>query len=311
MQRLRNCIYLGLVAWGNVALLPGNARAQAGSIKIVAPGIWFREGDNSHGLCNNIIIEMKDYMVVVDANYPSGAAAVMRDIKYISPKPVKFVLDTHHHGDHSYGNSLWTQAGATTVAFQAMAEDLKRLGTARWLDAAKTREDVASLHQDAPEQPKQVVTEEIYVLNDGERRVEFRHFGWGHTRGDGYVYLPKEQVIATGDTVVNGPFNNLRDANIANWPDVLSKVDKLKIKFVLPGHGPMGSRDMLLGQQQFLRELYQAVKKGMDKGETAEEIQAGLKLPSGVSNWVSEATLKQQTADVYQEIKAGKPRGEL
>ena len=103
----------------------------------------------------------------------------------------------------------------------------------------------------------------------------------------------------------------MRDANIANWPDVLAKVDKLKIKFILPGHGPMGSRDVLLVPQQFLHELYQAVKKGVDKGESVEEIEAGLKLSSAVSNWVSEASLKRQAADVYQEIKAGKPRGDL
>lgn len=314
MLRLRNHIYLGylgLSIWGVFAMLPAPAEAQGGSIKIVAPGIWFREGDHDRGYCNNVIIEMKDYMVVVDANYPGGATNVMRDLKYISPKPVKYVFDTHHHGDHSYGNVLWTRAGAATVAFQGMADEMKRLEPARWLDAVKTRPDVADLHLDAPELPTQVVKDDTFVLNDAERRVEFRFFGWGHTRGDGYVYLPKEQVLATGDAVVNGAFNNLRDANIANWPDVLTKVDKLRIKFVLPGHGPMGGHEVLAGQQQFLRELYQAVKKAADKGESLEVIQASLKLPSSVSNWVSEASLKRQAADVYEEIKAGKPRGEL
>ena len=311
MLRLRNRIYLGLSIWSALAALPPRAGAQAGSIKIVAPGVWFREGDRDRGYCNNIIIEMKDYMVVVDANYPGGAIAVMRDIKYMSPKPVKYVFDTHHHGDHSYGNVLWTRAGATTVAFQGMAEEMQRLEPARWLEAAKTRPDVADLHLDGPELPKQVVKDDIYVLNDSERRLEFHFFGWGHTRGDGYVYLPKEQAVATGDAVVNGAFNNLRDANIANWPEVLAKVDKLRIRFVLPGHGPMGGREVLAGQQQFLRELYQAVKKGVDRGETVEEVQASLKLPAAVANWVSEESLKRQAADVYQEIKAGKPRGEL
>jgi glyoxylase-like metal-dependent hydrolase (beta-lactamase superfamily II) len=206
---------------------------------------------------------------------------------------------------------VWTQAGATTVAFQGVADEMRRLEPARWLDAAKTREDVEAMHAAGPELPKQVVNEDIYVLNDSTRRVEFRHFGWGHTRGDGYVYLPKEQAIATGDAVVNGPFNNLRDADIGNWPEVLAKVDKLKIKFVLPGHGPMGGRELLLGQQQFLRDLYQLVKKGVDHGESMESMQTFLKLSGSVANWVSDDSLKRQIADVYQEVKAGKPRGEL
>ena len=66
--------------------------------------MWFREGDLDLGHCNNIIIEMKDYLIVVDANFPSGARAAMADAKRISSKPVKYVFDTHHHGDHLYGN---------------------------------------------------------------------------------------------------------------------------------------------------------------------------------------------------------------
>jgi cyclase len=175
----------------------------------------------------------------------------------------------------------------------------------------KARPDVAALNRDAPEPPRQLINEGSYLLNDGDRKVEFRYFGWGHTRGDGYVYLPKDQVLCTGDAAVNGPYNNFRDANIANWPEVLAKVGKLKISFVLPGHGMMGGREILDGQEEFLRDLYQAVKKRMDAGENLETIQAGLKLPGAVQAWESQESLAKQAADVYQEIKQGKPRGDL
>ena len=59
---------------------------------------------------------MKDYLIVVDANFPSGARLALADAKKLSPKPVKFVFDTHHHGDHTYGNAVWTGMGATTIA---------------------------------------------------------------------------------------------------------------------------------------------------------------------------------------------------
>lgn len=311
MSRLWVCVLSGLLILTGFAVFAPGSHANPENIRIVAPGIWFREGDHDRGHCNNAIIEMKDYMVVVDANYPSGAEGVMRDIKYISPKPVKYVFDTHHHGDHIYGNALWTQAGATTVAFQGVADEIRRLEPARWRDAVTKRPDVADLHRDAPEPPRQIITEDIFVLNDGDHRIEFRSYGWGHTRGDGYVYLPKEQVLCTGDAIVNGPYNNLRDANIANWPDILARVDKLKVKFILPGHGAMGGREILIGQQDFLRDLYQAVRKGVERGSTMEEVQADLKLPGSVQAWVSAASLKQQIADVYQEIKQGKPRGDL
>jgi len=66
----------------------------------------------SQGHSNNVIIEMKDYLIVVDANFPSGARLAMADAKRLSPKPVKYVFITHHHGDHDYGAAVWTAAGA-------------------------------------------------------------------------------------------------------------------------------------------------------------------------------------------------------
>jgi glyoxylase-like metal-dependent hydrolase (beta-lactamase superfamily II) len=86
--------------------------AQPGTVMQIVPGVWFREGDMKLGHCNNAIIEMKDYLIVVDANFPSGARATLNDAKKVSSKPVKYVFDTHHHGDHAYGNAVWTKAGA-------------------------------------------------------------------------------------------------------------------------------------------------------------------------------------------------------
>jgi cyclase len=310
MKPSRTWLLLGFTAIA-VGQSVSGSRADSEIIRRVAPGVWFREGDRDQGHCNNVIIEMKDYLIVVDANFPSGARATMADLKRLSNKPVKYVFDTHHHGDHTYGNALWTEQGATTLAFQGVADEMKRLEPARWLAAAQSRSDVREMHRDAPEPPTKDITQSEFVLNDGEHKVEFRHFGWGHTRGDGYVYLPKEGVLATGDAVVNGPFNNLRDANIANWPAILRTVDKLKPKSVLPGHGIPGGRELIAGQAQFLEELYKAVKSGVDAGESVERLQASISLSDGVSRWVSEASLKRQVQDTYDEIKQGKPRGDV
>lgn len=302
MHRLRAPLLVAFAGLAVLALVVSRSDANPETVRIIAPGVWFREGDMDQGHCNNIIIEMKDYLIVVDANFPSGARAAMADAKRISPKPVKYVFDTHHHGDHLYGNVLWTRAGATTLAFQGVADELKRLEPARWNDAAKTRQDVAELKQDGPEPPKQDIQEPIYVLNDGSRKVEFHHFGWAHTRGDGFVYLPKDQVLCTGDAVVNGPYNATGDANIGNWPSVLAAAGKLKVKTVLPGHGLPGGKDLIAGQALFMTELYKAVKTGVDGGKKLEEIQASVKLPDTVAKWVSDASLKGQIRDAYHEL---------
>lgn len=311
MRRIRTLLLLSFAALGGIALLVPRSGAAPLTVRIIVPGVWFLAGDTDQGHCNNVVVEMKDYMIVVDANYPGGARAAMAAVRRISPKPVKYVFDTHHHADHIYGNSLWTQAGATTIAFKEVAEELKRFEPARWLASAKRRQDVAELNRDAPEPPKQDIDQPRFVLSDSSRKVEFHHFGWGHTRGDGFAYLPKEQVLCAGDAVVNGPYNNLMDANIANWPSVLRAAAKLKVKYVLPGHGLPGGRELIGGQEQFLVELHKAVKAGIDAGKKLEDLQASTRLPEAVSPWVGEALLKRQIKDAYDEISQGKPRGDL
>ncbi len=311
MRRLRALLLLSFTALGGIAFFVSRSDAKPETLRIIVPGVWFREGDMDQGHSNNVIIEMKEYLIVVDANFPSGARGAMADAKRLSNKPVKYVFDTHHHGDHLYGNSIWTQAGATTIAFKEVADELKRFEPARWLEAAKTRQDVAELKLDGPEPPKQDINEPLYVLNDGARKVEFRHYGWAHTRGDGFVYLPKEQVLCTGDAAVNGPYNATMDANIGNWPNVLHGAEKLKVKYVLPGHGLPGGREVLSGQAQFMSELYKSVKNGVDAGKKLEDIQSAVKIPDPAANWVAEASLKRQVKDAYDEITQGKPRGDL
>jgi cyclase len=311
MRRVRAALLLCFTGLTGLALFVSRSDANAETVRLVAPGVWFREGDMEQGHSNNVIIEMKEYMIVVDANYPSGAKAAMADIKRLSKKPVKYVFDTHHHGDHLYGNAVWTQAGATTLAFKEVAEELKKFEPARWQDAAKTRADVAELKRDTAEAPQQDIKETLHVLNDGSRKVEFRYFGWAHTRGDGFVYLPKEQILCTGDAVVNGPYNYTADGNIGNWPTVLKAADKLKVKSVLPGHGMFGGRELIAGQAQFFTELHKAVQEGISQGKSVEELQSSVKLSGAVDEWVNEKSLKQQIADTYREIKEGKPRGEL
>src|SRR5713226_5090311 len=245
------------VVLASLALFVTSTGAQPGTVKQIVPGVWFREGDlENQGHCNNIIIEMKDYLIVVDANFPSGARLAMADAKQVSSKPVKYVFDTHHHGDHAYGNPVWTQAGATTLAYIGVAEEMKRYEPARWLDTGTKRKDVGELNLSAPEPPKQTFDKSPFILKDASREIRFYFYGWAHTRGDGFVYLPKERILCTGDAVVNGPHNYTADANIGNWPTVVRAAQKLTVEQVLPGHGPAGGKEVLEGQAQFMMELY-------------------------------------------------------
>jgi cyclase len=139
----------------------------------IAEGVWFLPGDASKGYCNNIVIEMRDYLIVVDANYPGRARELVSEISQLSPKPVRFVFDTHAHRDHAYGNIVWTEAGATTFAYQGVADEMDRYEPKRWRDTATERDDVRSLNlADAP-RPQLLFRQSPFILKDATREVRF------------------------------------------------------------------------------------------------------------------------------------------
>lgn len=294
--------------------------AQPGTLKQIVPGVWFREGEIKElGYCNNVIIEMKDYLVVVDANFPGGARRVLDDARKVSSKPVKYVFDTHHHGDHVYGNAVWTKMGAVTIAHAGVAEEMKRYEPKAWQATAKERKDVAELKLSAPEPPKQTFSTSPYVITDGSRRIELLFFGWAHTRGDAFAYLPKEKVLCTGDVVVNGAWNYTGQGNIGNWNNVIRAAQKLDIAHVLPGHGGPGGKELMAGQAQFFTELQRTVKQAIDSGRKLEDVvtlkngkpvATTLRLPDSVKNWTGDS-LSAQVYDAWREATERKPIGEI
>ncbi|HET6900002.1 MAG TPA: MBL fold metallo-hydrolase, partial [Vicinamibacteria bacterium] len=157
------------------------ARAQVGEVRTVAPDVYFHEGDiKGKGHCNNGWVVFQDYVLVVDANFPSGAREIIPKIRALTNKPIRFAFDTHHHGDHAYGNQVWADEGAALVAHTGVLEEMKKYETAlfgggpgRWENTVKEREDVRTSKLKAPS----VLFPDTLIFDDGVHRVELHHFG--------------------------------------------------------------------------------------------------------------------------------------
>jgi cyclase len=299
-----------------MAIVPA-ARATALGAQRIADGVWFVPGDSSKGYCNNIVIEMQDYLIVVDANYPGRARELVKQIHELSPKPVRFVFDTHAHRDHSYGNSVWTDAGATTFAYQGVVEEMDRYEPERWRTTAAERGDVRETGLNDAPRPQLTFRTSPFILKDSTREVRFYFLGWAHTRGDGFVWLPKERILCTGDAAINGvsmtpakpgPRNKLWDANLANWPLVLDRAEDLHPLHALPGHGAAGGEEILEGQKRFIEDLYAAVGNQVKAGKTLAQMR--LTLPDRDRNWAPK-DLTTDFAIAYAEITQHQPAGAL
>ena len=293
----------------HLAIVPLLLLAQAEPVTPIAPGVWMREGDlKAYGHCNNAIIEMNDYLIVVDANFPSGAKALQAEIPGLSKKPVKYVILTHHHGDHAYGNALWTRAGATTVAHKAMVEEMKRYEPKRWQEESGRRPDVKEINTPTLEPPKETFDKSPRVFDDGQRRVEVWNFGWGHTKGDAYIWLPKERILIAGDAIVNGAYNYTGDSNLANWIKILAKVEtQWKPTIIIPGHGKSGGPEMLRGQIEFFEALHKSVATQV-KAKVAKDQLKPPTFTANIGNWAGEP-LTKQLEDFYIEATTRQPAG--
>ncbi len=305
---------LRLLALCVFPFLANGGLAQVNSVTNIAPGVYFHEGDlKGHGHCNNGWVVFEDYVLVIDGNFPSGAKEIIPKIKAITAKPIRFAFDTHHHGDHAYGNQVWVENGATPVAHAGVIEEMRKYETGyygdkpgRWQEMAKERPDVA----ESKLKPPTLLYNKELIFDDGKHRVELLHFGVAHTHGDGWAWLPKEKILFTGDACVNGPFNYTGDGNTEEWVKTLEAVRKLGAKVVCPGHGAMGDGSVLADQQAFFVELRKQVKKYARKKPeevkaATETIREALNKQQNISRYVGDF-LPAQIEKVYIEM-GGKP----
>lgn len=305
---LRIRAFIALVA---AALLAGVVSTQSripqtqpDQLVQIAPHVYFRHGDidtpeKAH--CNNGIIVFKEFVLIIDANHPSGAEACITDLEKAGiRKPARFVFDTHHHGDHSYGNRWYMDRGVIPIAHEGVTAEMARYEPARWLAAAKDRKDVAQLNQPTAMPPILTFPDKM-VLDDGEMRVEFYHFGTGHTRGDGFAYLPKQKILFTGDACVNGPYNYMGDGKSDSWLNVLTACQQLDVETVAPGHGPCAGKELLEEQKQYFLALRTQITQGLAQDLPLDQIKKSARVPDTLTKFKGNS-FPAQVEKVYKEL---------
>jgi len=290
-----------------VILIPGWARAQElFTIQSVAPGVYAAVAREQFKVnCNAAVILLDESVLVVDTHSkPSAARALIAQIKGITPKPVRYVVNTHFHWDHYQGNQAYVgawPAGVEIISSQSARESMETRGIPRVKRALiDTPKEIAKLQSDlaAATDPaaKAKIQEDLrqdqaylgelqnmqvtlptltfdrsLILHQKTRTVEILYLGRAHTEGDVEVYLPKEKFIATGD-MLQGWVPYMGDGYPYDWIQTLTNVEKLDFDMALGGHGDlMHGRGTFELWKAYLHDLMEATSQAYAQGATRLE----------------------------------------
>ena len=213
----------------------------------------------------------EDGIVIVDDQYAPLADEIREALKGITEKPLRFVINTHYHEDHTGGNALF-QRDAPIIAHENVRKRLEQGGSAGNLGSVKF---------EAKPQPKDalpIITFEhdVTVHLNGED-IRALHFPSGHTDGDSVIFFPKSNVVHMGDDFVTYgfPFIDLSGGGsvggmIAALEQVLPKLPP-DVK-VIPGHGPVSNLDDVRRYVTMLKETRAAVENGIKQGKTLDQL---------------------------------------
>jgi cyclase len=248
--------------------------AQTRPVRELAPGVFYYFGDELQQKSANCTwIVFKDYVLAIDANYPWGAEEILREIRKTTDKPVRFLFNTHYHHDHTFGNAVFADAGATIVSTQKTADEMHTNGQYEWEHGSEySGHNMKGFRREFPS----LTFDQQLVFDDGIHRVELLRMGPAHSGGDGVAYLPREKILVTGDLCVNGnPWgNNVADANVDydKWLHVLETMADWDVRIVVPGHGVPGTVETLKQQRSYLKDMLDKVREGIKAGKSKEDL---------------------------------------
>jgi cyclase len=271
----------------------------------IADGVFYATVTRPGLGSNNVVVVNDTDVLIVDAGTsPVAARAFVEDIKKLTDKPVRYVVNTHWHYDHTAGNQIFgpeVQIIATDHLYQMLATvdvlhrepfvtsqvtGLKaRVDTLTGQIAAEQNaQQKAALQKDlANAQQLQQNNSQIkvtppnvhfstkMVLNRGGREIDLLFLGRGHTGGDTVIYLPKERIVCTGD-LMESRLAYMGDAFFSEWIATLEELKKLDFAVDLPGHGvPFTNKSLITAYQGYLADLVNQVTKLKNEGVSPED----------------------------------------
>ena len=277
----------------------------------IADGVYYASG--GVGSNNVVVVNDDDVLIVDNGTTPQAARNFLADIKTLTNKPVRYVVNTHFHYDHVDGNQIfgpdvqiiahdYVRTAISTfdvlnrepyntsqkINVPAQIERLKQQVSAERDTAKKaalsaqlsaTEQNFAQLKELKATPPTMTYSSKL-VLHRGNREIDLLFLGRGHTGGDTVVFLPKEKIVATGD-LMESRLAYMGDAYFDEWVATLEALKKLDFDVLLPGHGiPFRDKGLITAYQAYLNDFVGQAGRLKAQGVSAEDAAKRIDLTS-------------------------------
>ena len=242
-----------------------------------------------------------DGIIMVDGQFAPLHDKIKAAIAVISNLPIRYLINTHYHGDHTGGNESFAKDGAIIVA-QIHVKNRLAAGTTNGLTGAKT-----------PPAPQGALPSDTYTnfskIRLRGRVADLKHIENAHTDGDTYVWFKTANLLSTGDTFTNGRYPNIDFANGGNIrgmiaaTDIYLKLANAKTRIV-PGHGPLADKAALMEYRAMLVTARDRIEKLVNEGKSEAEVVAAKPLVDLDASWAdNEKAAQDYTRMVYNSFK--------
>jgi cyclase len=316
-----------------LAFLPHSASAQNGELTALASGIYARVvSPDSNSVSNAGVIVLEHSVVVFDTHFtPEAGEQLLSRIQALTPKPVRYVVNSHYHPDHTHGNQAFPGTplilGSSATRRDMLQIDQpslnRALGVAQeQLEQRKKeiasepdprvqgrmRADINTRQALLDKLSWQKILAPVITVDDSlsiwdGREVRLMYLGAGHTDGDVVLYAPAEKIVFAGDLFFKAGIPNVQDANLLEWMKTLQELLKIDSDCFVPGHGAPGTKEDVREFAAYFDDLKGLVEPAVMNGDTLEQV-LETPVPEKFSAWNFQNLFRSNLEKMYKELKA-------
>jgi glyoxylase-like metal-dependent hydrolase (beta-lactamase superfamily II) len=313
----------------------GPAPADADLTRL-ADGVYVRiSSPDGDAVANAGIVVLESGILVFDTHFTPEAGEVLAEkIRALSTKPVRYLVNSHYHADHTHGNQVFQAArlilGSINTRRAMLDLDLPKLNRARVIAQGQVEQLSKELSQGGDAQalrvqlnqrqaylrrlsamkilPPDVTFDDSVSLVDG-REAQLFYLGPGHTDGDIVLYLPQEKIAFLGDLFFKDGIPNVEDANIGEWMKTLREALKLDARIFVPGHGQPGTRADVEKFLSYFVDLKALVEPAIERGDSLEQLVQDTRIPAQYASYNFQNLFPANLQRMYAELKDAAPDG--